>query len=72
MVHLQVSWLGCCHGRRGPQVAHLVREGRKVEVEGGIDFTNAEFDEESGKRCFMEEVEVDTITKQPVMECTHK
>ena len=53
-------------------MAHVVREGRKVEVEGGIDFTNAEFDEESGKRCFMEEVEVDTITKQPVMECTHK
>ena len=49
-----------------------MREGKKVEVEGGIDFTDAVFDEESGKMCIMKEVEVDTMNKQPVLKCTHK
>ena len=59
------------HGH-GPQVAHVLREGRKVEVEGGIDFTDAVFDEEAGKMCILKEEEIDTLTKKPVMECTHK
>ena len=58
--------------RHGPQVAHVFREGRKVEVEGGIDFTAAVFDEETGKRCILKEEQIDTVTKKPVMECTHK
>ena len=68
----------CCgsklgsHDHSGPQRAHLLREGKKVEVQGGVDFTDAEFDEESGKRCIFKEVEVDTINKQPLLECTHK
>ena len=59
------------HGH-GPQVAHVLREGRKVEVEGGIDFTDAVFDEDAGKMCILKEEEIDTLTKKPVMECTHK
>ena len=58
--------------RNGPQVAHVLREGRKVEVEGGIDFTDAVFDEDAGKMCILKEEEIDTLTKKPVMECTHK
>ena len=60
------------HQHSGPQRAHLLREGKKVEVKGGVDFTDAVFDEESGRRCIKREVEVDTMNKQPVLECTHK
>ena len=55
-----------------PQVAHLVREGRRVEVKGGIDFSSAEFDEESGKMCILKDVEVDTLKKEPILQCTHR
>ena len=56
----------------GSQVAHVVREGRRLEVQGGIDFSNAEFDEESGKMCILKDVEVDTLNKKPILQCTHK
>ena len=56
----------------GAQVTHLVREGRKVEVQGGIDFSNAEFDEESGKKCVLKNVEVDSLNKEPILQCTHQ
>ena len=56
----------------GAQIAHLVREGRKVEVQGGIDFSNAEFDEESGKMCILKNVEVDSLNKKPILQCTHQ
>ena len=54
------------------QKAVLNRDGRQLEVKGGIDFTNAEFEEETGKRCIITTEEVDTIEKEPIMECTHK
>ena len=56
----------------GTQIAHLVRDGRKVEVQGGIDFSNAEFDEESGKMCILKNVEVDSLNKKPILQCTHQ
>ena len=56
----------------GHQRAHLVREGKKVEVMGGIDFSTAAFDEDSGKMCVVKEVEVATLNKEPLLECTHK
>ena len=56
----------------GPQKASLLREGRKIDVMGGIDFSQAEFDEESGKRCILKEVEVDSLNKEPILECTHQ
>ena len=56
----------------GSQVAHVVREGRRLEVQGGIDFSNAEFDEELGKMCILKDVEVDTLNKEPILQCTHK
>ena len=58
--------------KAGPQKTSLLREGRRIEVMGGIDFSQAEFDEESGKRCILKEVEVDTLNKEPILECTHK
>ena len=68
--YLQVVW--CLASVSGSQVAHLVREGRKVEVQGGIDFSNAEFDEESGKMCILKNVKVDTLKKEPILQCTHQ
>merc|ERR1711962_977857 len=56
----------------GPQRTVLNRNGRKVEIEGGIDFSLAELDEETGKMCVVEEVEVDTLEKEPILTCTHK
>ena len=56
----------------GPQKASLLREGRKIDVMGGIDFSQAVFDEESGKRCILKEVEVYSLNKDPILECTHK
>lgn len=50
----------------------LMRGGRKIEVLGGIDFSQAEVDPESGKRCVDKEVEVDSLTKEPRLQCTHK
>jgi hypothetical protein len=26
----------------------------------------------AGKRCILKEVEVDTLNKEPILECTHK
>ena len=54
--------------RRGPQVAHVLREGKKVEVQGGIDFSHAEYDEDAGKMCVLKEKELDTISKKPMLE----
>ena len=57
----------------GSQVAHLTtREGRRLEVDGGIDFSTAEFDPDSGKRCIIKMEEVDTLKKEPILQCTHK
>ena len=43
-----------------------------VEVEGGVDFSQAKRDPESGKLCVLEEKEVDTLLKKPILECTHR
>ena len=67
---LQVPCLLACVS--GSQVAHVVREGRKLEVQGGIDFSDAKFDEKSGKMCILKNVEVDTLEKEPLLQCTHK
>ena len=67
---LQVSCLLACVS--GSQVAHVVREGRKLEVQGGIDFSEAKFDENSGKMCILKNVEVDTLDKEPLLQCTHQ
>jgi len=41
-------------------------------VVGGIDFSRASFDPETGKQCVIEEDEVESIEKEPILECNHK
>ena len=55
------------------------RAGRQFNDDGGndigglaIDFSNAVFDEETGKRCVIKEEEVQSLEKEPILECTHK
>ncbi len=48
------------------------RDGRQFAAGGGIDFSNARIDPETGKRCVMKEEEVESIEKAPILDCTHK
>lgn len=56
----------------GPRKAKLVRAGRLVDVPGGLDFSNAVFNEKLGKLCMEKEEEIERIEKSPVLQCTHK
>ena len=58
--------------RSGPRKARLLRDGRVFEVPGGLDFSNAVFDEKLGKLCMEKEEEIQTVVKSPVLQCTHK
>ena len=57
---------------RARQRVTLRRDGRALEVEGGIDFSRAERDPSTGRMCVLEEQQVDTLVKKPVLECTHR
>ena len=53
------------------------RGGRQFDQNNGIignaiDFSQATFDEDSGKMCVIKEEEVQSLEKEPVLECTHK
>ncbi len=54
-------------GRRGRQEDHD-HHGKN----GLIDFSNAVLDEETGKMCVIKESEVQSLEKEPILECTHK
>ena len=58
--------------RSGPRKARLLRDGRVFDVPGGLDFSNAVFDEKLGKLCMEKEEEIQTVVKSPVLQCTHK
>ena len=58
--------------RSGPRKARLLREGRVFDVPGGLDFSNAVFDDKLGKLCMEKEEEIETVVKTPVLQCTHK
>ena len=58
------SFISLCHLLN----PHIV----DVEVEDGVDFSQAKRDPESGKLCVLEEKEVDTLLKKPILECTHR
>jgi len=51
--------------------ARQYRQGRAISP-AGVDFSNAIFDEESGKRCVIKEESISTLEKNPVLECKHK
>ena len=56
----------------GPSKAKLIRDGKTINVEGGLDFSNAVFDEEMGKRCIVKQEEFETIQRSPILECKHR
>ncbi len=70
LCHLAGPALGdFVHGRQGRQ---FDGRGASTGVTGGIDFSNAVFDQETGKRCVIKEDEVESIEKEPILECNHK
>ena len=56
----------------GAMKAKLHRNGRVFDVAGGLDFSNAVFDEKLGKLCMEKEEEIESVEKSPVLECNHK
>jgi len=63
------------HGHGLPRQAKRVtlnRDGRQIEVQGGVDFSTAELDPSTGLMCVFKEIEVDSLEKEPILECTHQ
>ena len=58
--------------KSGPRKAKLFRDGRVFDVPGGLDFTNAVFNEKLGKLCMEKEEQIESIEKKPILECNHK
>ena len=56
----------------GPIKTKLIRDGKAINVEGGLDFSNAVFDEKIGKRCIVKQEEIETIERSPILECQHR
>jgi len=48
------------------------RQGRQAPVPGGVDFSGCQEDPETGLCCVDKEETVQTIEKEPILECTHK
>lgn len=46
-----------------------MRNGRLVQVPGGLDFDEAVLDKELGKKCLMREDLVESVEKVPKVEC---
>lgn len=55
-----------------PKRVTLNRDGRQIEVQGGVDFSAAELDPDTGLMCVLKEIQVDTLEKTPILECTHQ
>ena len=70
--------IGVCWGASeqlpvmGHRKARVLRDGKMVDVKGGLDFGKAVFDQEMGKRCIFREEEIETVEKTPILECTHR
>ncbi len=43
-----------------------------LQVQGGVDFSAAELDPDTGLMCVFKEIQVDTLEKEPILECTHQ
>ena len=57
---------------QGPKKATLFRDGKAINIQGGLDFQDAVFDEETGKRCIVKQEKIETIERSPILECTHR
>ena len=55
-----------------PRTAKLLRQGKMMEVPGGLDFDGAELDLELGQMCIMREDLVQTVERQPRLHCDVK
>ena len=58
--------------KRGPLKAILYRGGKAIQVKGGLDFTNALYDKETGRRCIEKEEEIESVERAPILQCNHK
>ena len=58
--------------KRGPSKAILYRGGKAIQVKGGLDFTNALYDKETGRRCIEKEEEIESLERAPILQCNHK
>lgn len=56
----------------GPKKAKLHRDGRMLDIPGGLDFSSAVFNEKLGKLCMEKQEEIESIEKRPILECNHK
>lgn len=56
----------------GPKKAKLHRDGRMLDIPGGLDFSTAVFNEKLGKLCMEKQEEIESIEKRPILECNHK
>merc|ERR1712012_107751 len=65
-------------GRNGRRRGGRRRQGRQeaaeaaAEIQGGVDFSGCVDDPETGLCCVEKEETVQTIQKDPILECTHK
>ena len=55
-----------------PVKATLIRDGKALSVQGGLDFSDAVFDAELGKRCIVKEEKLETVERTPILECKHR
>ena len=46
--------------------------GEGFSPEGGIDFNGCENDPDTGRCCITKEEQITTLSKAPILECTHK
>ena len=64
------------HGRQGRQhgLAQRVRQGRQEApaVQGGVDFSSCQPDPDSGLCCVEKLETIQSVEKDPILECTHK
>jgi hypothetical protein len=61
-----------CPFHKDLQRQKLFRDGKAIDIQGGIDFRDAVFDEEMGKRCILKQEVIETIEKSPILECKHR
>jgi hypothetical protein len=61
------------HSRQGRQRGQLARRGRQEEpVQGGVDFSGCQNDPDTGLCCVEKLETIQSVEKDPILECTHK
>ena len=68
----KANWSDALSTPQGPTKVTLFRDGKAIDIQGGIDFQDEVFDEEMGKSCILKQEEIETIDRSPVLECTHR